>query len=254
MRLQIILEWLLMLIIIANGLIINAKLCKITYSRTAKFNISRSKMLNVYNNYSLINETSTRSICYIFNNNKEIDVCFKGTSNIMDIYYNFNVCQNSYINNKIKVHNGFLSKYLSIKEKIIEKINEILKINDIKTITFNGHSSGGAMATIASLDIRNKINRSDMIINCITFGCPRVGNLEFIKEYNRNINKSLRVVMMEDIIQYVPFTTDYYHVHNETLLKGKTAFNISKFIEDIYGYFKIQHGITNYIKSLINFN
>ena len=60
--------------------------------------------------------------------------------------------------------------------------------------------------------------------------------------------------MMEDIIQYVPFTTDYYHVHNETLLKGKTAFNISKFIEDIYGYFKIQHGITNYIKSLINFN
>ena len=92
MRLQIILEWLLMLIIIANGLIINAKLCKITYSRTAKFNISRNKMLNVYTNYSLINETSTRSICYIFNNNKMI-FYFKGIVNpyneFLFILFNF---------------------------------------------------------------------------------------------------------------------------------------------------------------------
>lgn len=250
MRLIIILEWLLIIIVIVNSLILNAKLCKITYSKTAKFNISRNKMLNLYKNYSLINDTKTRSICYIFNNKDEIDICFKGTSNIREIYYNFDIYQTTYIRDEIRIHKGFLSKYLSIKGEIIKRVNDILKINDIKKITFNGHSSGGAMATIATLDIREKINRSSMIVNCITFGCPRVGNREFVNEYNRRINNSLRVVMKDDIIQYVPFIPGYYHIHKETLLRGYMEFNISKFINNMYGYMKTRHGITNYIKSL----
>jgi hypothetical protein len=252
MRLLIILGIILILVnIISECLIINAKLCKITYSKTGKFNISKNRMLRKYVNYSLINETKTKSICYIFNNNEEIDICFKGSSNIIDIYYNFDIYQKKYLREEIKVHNGFLNKYLSIKSKLIEKIKEIINKNDIKIITFNGHSSGGAMAMIATLDIRKLIRRDDMIINCITFGSPKISNDGFIEEYNRNINNSYRVIIKTDIIQYLPFTIGYNHVHEGIIINDeKDRFNIKRIIVNIYEYFKIKHGISNYIKGL----
>jgi hypothetical protein len=253
--------------ILKNELIIKAKLCKICYSRTGRFNISRNKMLYIYDNYLLINETSTRSISYIFYNKNQIDICFKGTSNIRDNYFNFNICPKTFESPEIKIHNGFLSKYLSIRDKMMEHIKDIMARGDINKITCNGHSSGGAMATIAVIDIYDNILRvegnegRDMTIECVTFGSPRVGNSGFISKYNECVNNSVRIVNWNDIIQFVPPPIPYLyrHIHKPLLLNECRKINLwneVKYISymNIYRYLKKSHGITGYIKNIINCN
>jgi triacylglycerol lipase len=212
-------------------------------------------MLCIYDNYVLINETSTRSISYIFHNKNEIDICFKGTSNIKDNYFNLNIYPKSYISPEIKVHHGFLSKYLSIKDIIIKTVNDIIDKNDIHKITCNGHSSGGAMASIAIFDIYEIIrikDKRDIIMECFTFGSPRVGNREFINRYKEIVNKSVRIVNWNDIIQYVPPPIPYLYRH----INKPLVLNECREIKDmnIYKYLKNSHGITRYIKNIVNCN
>jgi predicted lipase len=40
---------------------------------------------------------------------------------------------------------------------------------------FTGHSLGGALATLAALDVKRQINPSNTVY-FYTYGCPRVGN------------------------------------------------------------------------------
>jgi len=232
-----------------NEIITKAKMCRICYSRLTKFNITRNKMLNIYDDYIYIIEPKTKSACYIFYNNKKIDICFKGTSTFNDICFNLDIYPRIFINDSIRIHNGFLKKYLSMKNNIIKNINLILKNNKnkIKEISFNGHSSGGAIANIASLDmsyIYDNIN-----IKCMTFGAPRVGNLDFINAYNSKIKNSLRIVNQNDIITYVPLPIMYIHNHKALIINSNKN-NTIQMHWKIINYFKYLHSITTYIKNL----
>jgi len=235
-----------------NDLILKAKLCKICYSKTSKLNINRNNMTRIYDNYMFINETSTMTISYLFYNKNQIDIFFKGTSNIKDNYFNLDIYPKSYISPIIKVHRGFLSKYLSLKDIILCEIKNIMNNGTIHKITCNGHSSGGAIASIAIIDLYNELNmikRNDIIFESITFGSPRVGNNEFIKLYNKCVNKSLRVVNWNDIIQYVPPSIPFLYKHIHNPLKLNECKKINNF--NFYKYFKIGHGISKYIKNII---
>lgn len=228
-----------------NEIIMKAKMCRICYSRLTRFNITRNKMLNIYENYIYIKEIKTKSSCYIFYNNYQIDICFKGTSTLNDICFNFDIYPRIFINDSIRIHNGFLKKYLSMKNDIIKTINFILnkKNNKIKEISFNGHSSGGAIANIASLDMSYIYENMD--IKCMTFGAPRVGNKDFIDIYNKRIKKSLRIVNQNDIITHVPLPIIYTHNHKPIIIR-----HIFNFEWNIINYFKTIHSITSYIKYL----
>lgn len=235
--------------VIKYDMIMRAKLCKICYSRTALFNISRNKMLRKYNDYLLINDTATRTISYIFYNNNQIDICFKGTSNIRDNLFNFNIYPESYIATNIKVHRGFLFKYLAIRPILIEHIHTIMNKHNIQSISCNGHSSGGAMANIAAVDLYHELH---MKINCITFGSPRIGNQAFTDLYHKCVNKSMRIVNWNDIIQYVPPHVPYIYQHIQPALLLKERIHEKNM--NVYKYFKKSHSITQYIKNIINCN
>lgn len=252
-------------------LILKAKLCKICYCNNHTFNIKRNKMLNIYDNYTYLNDTNNKSFCYIFYNKNKIDICFKGTSNINDFYSNLQICPSNYFNNtNIQIHNGFLSKYLSLKNSIISIINTIdINDNDSKQIeiSFNGHSSGGGIATIAALDFSYIYDNYN--IKCYTFGAPIIGNSYFINEFNKRINKnknrnnSYRIINEYDIIPYLNLyeNTDIndmnkdinkdntYH-EQEIKLKNVKRTPLVKIIKNIYEYLKTIHGITRYIKNL----
>jgi len=237
---------LLSMLILPNAyLITTAKLCRICYSKLTIFNISKNKFFKSYDNYIYINEPKTKSICYIFYNKNKIDICFKGTSTTTDICFNLDIYPSLYINNKIRIHNGFLKKYLSLKNNIINNINNIIKNREIKEISFNGYSSGGAIANIASLDMSYIYN--NITIKCITFGSPRVGNEEFTKTYNSKILNSIRIINKNDIIPHVPPPIIYKHVHTPLILENK---NKSYSSYNIYKYFKYTHSIITYIRNL----
>jgi len=211
-------------------------------------------MLNIYDNYTYLNDTNNRSFCYIFYNKEKIDICFKGTSNINDIYTNMDICPKSLFNDsKIKIHKGFLKKYLFLKNKILNIIKE--NENNKKEITFSGHSSGGSIATIAALDY--SINNKNRIIKCYTFGAPIIGNSYFIKELNKNINNSYRIINEFDIIPYLNIYENHIEMNRnekekEIKLKNTKITPLISIIKNIYEYLKITHGISKYIKNLYN--
>lgn len=226
-------------------LVLKGHLCKISYSKTLLFNKNKNnKILKFYDNYTFINESNFKSF-FIFYNNTNIDICFKGTTDINDVFINLNICPKSFINKNIKIHSGYLYKYLHLKPVLLENINNICKNNNIKEITFNGHSSGGAIANIAALDISFIYKNKN--INCITFGSPKIGNKYFVDEYNKNIRQSIRVVNDYDIIQYLPLFI-YKHTHKPYLIRIKNNLNII----NPYNYFKYTHLISTYIKKIIN--
>ena len=77
----------------------------------------------------------------------------------------------------------------------IEWLTETLNMCTIRqTIQFSqthlllastGHSLGGALATLAAMDIRKACpDEATLDISCYTFGAPRTGNHAFAYEYN----------------------------------------------------------------------
>lgn len=230
-------------------LITKAKLCKISYSKNPIFNITRNQLLKKYDNYIFINETKSKSLCYIFYNKNQIDICFKGTTGINDMCTNINIYPVKYLNDDIRIHKGFLTKYLLLKPIIISNIDKIIdNNNNINELCFNGHSLGGAIANIASLDMRQIYK--DKIIKCITFGSPRVGNNYFTNEYNKNINESFRIINKNDLIQYLPLKIIYNDIHNPIILEEYKKISIYDFFLNIYGFYKYHHHIKTYIKNL----
>jgi len=227
-------------------LLTSAKLCRICYSKITDFNITNKKLYNIYTNYTLFNNV------FIFNNHTKIDVCFKGTSNFNDMIYNLQVCPSSFKNKNIRIHTGYLYKYLEIKKNLINKLNIIINNNNINQITFAGHSSGGAIANIAIFDLYNYYNNINNIkLNCVSFGMPKFSNEYFNNEFNNNNIYSLRVMNNNDIIQYLTVPIYYKHNHkNNLILHNKLDYIYNN---PIY-LFKHNHGMTTYIKNIHNYN
>lgn len=224
-----------------KNIIIKSRLCRLCYTKPIK----AKNILNIYNNYICLNELNNTK-CIIFYNNTSIDICFKGTTNIENMYSNMHFFLKNYDN--IKVHNGFLNQYLIIKNKLFDNIDYIIKNNNIGEISLSGHSSGGAIANIASIDFCKKYN--DIQIKCVTFGSPKVGNEDFVNEYNKYVKDSYRIVNKNDIIEHFPLPVIYKHIHEPIYLEENKRFKINN-IYNIYQYFKHKHHIITYIMNLI---
>lgn len=121
---------------------------------------------------------------------------------------------------KIWVHSGFLNAYLSVKNEVVELVNQVCRQANW-TIYVTGHSLGGALATCCAYDLamRNKQGRamwSD--IECYTFGSPMVGGKAFIESFDAIIPNCWRVVNENDAVSLVPRMMGYAHVGKKVLL------------------------------------
>ena len=97
----------------------------------------------------------------------------------------------------LKVHSGFHKEYLRYREQIISHIQD----HPNKRIHVSGHSLGGALASLSSLDIVAQTGRD---VTLVTFGAPRVGNAAYQKLSDHLIPASYRVVVNGDPIPRVP--------------------------------------------------
>lgn len=93
-----------------------------------------------------------------------------------------------------KVHSGFWKAYTSIREEILG-----LMVG-VDTLLVTGHSLGGALSTIAGLDIMEELNFTNVYIT--TFGSPRVGNEDFVKLFVKlNV---FRITHGQDPVVHLP--------------------------------------------------
>ena len=55
-----------------------------------------------------------------------------------------------------------------------------------------GHSLGGAMATMAAIDIAKELRLTN--ISVVTFGAPRTGNRAFAREYEQHVPDTWHII------------------------------------------------------------
>merc|ERR1712216_283 len=113
------------------------------------------------------------------------------------------------------VHWGFLA---ALKPHINEVVAEILKAADgHHQLLVTGHSLGGALANIFALIVKRKFVEagSDVKVQLITLGAPRVGTIEFQQELEKSMDFIHRIVGKCDIVPKHP-----RHIVTTSLLNG----------------------------------
>lgn len=109
------------------------------------------------------------------------------------------------------VHRGFLKAFTSIWDDVQAAINR--QQSGGQTLWLTGHSLGGALATLAAAQLRLGAPRRE-VAGLYTYGCPRVGNLEFRAAFDTDFSaRAFRYVNETDIVpRLAPENLGYTHV------------------------------------------
>lgn len=126
---------------------------------------------------------------------------FYGTDSMKDWIFNLNIVKKvmPYGNKKsrIRVHNGFIKAYRSVKDELLGRFIDSGK----KKVFISGFSMGGALATLAAVDFQYNL---DVEIKVVTTGSPRIGNHAFAKSYNKRVPDTTRYKYGNDIVTSLP--------------------------------------------------
>jgi len=121
-----------------------------------------------------------------------------------------------------QVHKGFYTAWSSIRSLVFNVVSSLKSACPNCKLAVTGHSLGGAMATLATIDLVRAGNNVDTVF---TLGSPRTGNAAFASYFatlnGGSIGKSSRLVNNGDIVPQVPFRTfNYHHVSQENWLRN----------------------------------
>ncbi len=105
----------------------------------------------------------------------------------------------------VEVHYGFIEAYTSVRDAVLQAVKD----SPHKQVVMVGHSLGGALATLAGLDVA--INIPGKEVSVYTFGSPKVGNAAFVDAYSPRVPNTYRIVNDTDLIPSIP-PGNYYHV------------------------------------------
>ena len=161
-------------------------------------------------------ESDVDAQCFSINHHTTLIVSFRGTESIQDWITDAMVLQVPMDLHHVEetkrplVHHGFLTQFRSIEQDITRIIHDYVVKTEMPRIIFTGHSLGGALATLATVEYGLKY--SHIPISCVTFGSPRVGNTEFVSYFNHVVDESLRFVNQEDPIPGIPTELRFVHV------------------------------------------
>ena len=109
-----------------------------------------------------------------------------------------------------KIASGFSEAYALIAPDVTRALAQL---EPDLPLYITGHSLGGALAAVASMRIRP----ADRIAACYTFGCPRVGDGEFVLQLWKV--PVYRIVHAADIVTRVPFAFGYRHAGDFRYIK-----------------------------------
>lgn len=173
------------------------------------------------NNINFFNACETYDIdaqIYSIEHKDAIIFAVRGTSSKHDILSDLYVfkkkfsdvmtCQNKNIYKNIKVHSGFLQQYNSVKFFTITTILKQIwntKQNSVEKIKviFTSHSLGAAVSVLLSTLLKTHFASRIHVVNYL-FGCPKIGNKDFVRYYNDIIDETYRYVYKNDIIPRIP--------------------------------------------------
>lgn len=113
----------------------------------------------------------------------------------------------------MRIHKGFLRQYLAIRKTLMEA----LQGHEDDEIVITGHSLGGALASLAALDLNSAGYK---MVYMVTFGAPRVGDQLFAERFEAADSNctSFRIFKDRDPIPQILMSPKYFHVGKGLLL------------------------------------
>lgn len=117
---------------------------------------------------------------------------------------------------RAKVHKGFAAAYAAVGPRLLTMV-KTLQDDKRRPVFLTGHSLGGALATVCSLDLFLRLGLTRKEIFVSTFGAPRVGNRPFWNLYNECVPIHWRIVVAPDVVAKLP-KMGYVHVGKKVLL------------------------------------
>ncbi|MCX7921978.1 MAG: lipase family protein [Clostridia bacterium] len=159
---------------------------------------------------------------FIAESKDKIILAFRGTDTNEDLDSDLDIFQMPYpyVENTGNTHRGITNIYQSTRDNLIEELN---RLSPSKKLFITGHSLGGDLAILASLDIA--MNTKFKKTTLYTFAAGRVGDPTFVKCFNKEIKRSIRIYNDHDFIPTLPaaeypapFTEDgliYRHVNKK---------------------------------------
>jgi triacylglycerol lipase len=142
-------------------------------------------------------------------NDNNLFIIFRGTQNIAEWIKDSHTSQNIFTKsikntnyqlrlyntqNSPQIHAGFLEIYYEIKKDI----NNIITQTKPNKIIIAGHSLGAGLSVICGLDL------SDLNVVVYNFGCPRVGDENFVNYINQQNLTIFRHANSSDVITTIP--------------------------------------------------
>ncbi|WP_035991608.1 lipase family protein [Leptolyngbya sp. KIOST-1] len=161
-------------------------------------------------------------------NSDRLYIVFRGSDKSVDWINNFQFRQQIYPysdgNTEVKFHQGFMMAYFAVRKQLLEAMDNFSGQQVIVT----GHSLGGALATVAALDLQYNLGKKrDLRFEVYTFGAPRVGNRAMTESYNKRLPNSYRFIYGWDIVTRVPRTWQgFAHVEEAIQLGSRWTWQV----------------------------
>ncbi|MGO4369807.1 lipase family protein [Paenibacillus sp. 2TAB19] len=199
-----------------------AAVCGQTY---VQFNNYADGLFLAPRGYSLVGEfkasaydSNEERFGFVLTSEQASVLAFRGSGSAEDWVADFIAQQNVYrpVKNAGQTHKGFTDIYMSTRNEVLALIQTLPAD---KPLFITGHSLGGALATLAAIDIAsNTAIRSPIVY---TFGAPRVGDPKFVRAYNTIIDTHWRFQNEFDIVPHLPphvyqspkTKQTYYYLH-----------------------------------------
>ncbi|CAM4019692.1 lipase family protein [Paenibacillus alkaliterrae] len=163
-------------------------------------------------------DNSEERFGFVLTSERASVLAFRGSGSAVDWVADFIAQQTSYrpVKNAGLTHKGFTDIYMSARNQII---NIVKQLPADRPLFVTGHSLGGALATLASIDLAVNSAFNNPIV--YTFGAPRVGDPRFVSKYNATVASHWRFQNEFDIVPHLPTLVyqspktkqTYYYMH-----------------------------------------
>ena len=168
---------------------------------------------------------------------QDVVVAFRGTEiNALDIFNDLNATRapwrlpNGQVVNSA-VHAGFAGAYLGVRDQLAELLSaQPTPTNPDARVYFTGHSLGGALASLASIDLVDDLmsdgySRTEVVT--YTFGAPRSMSQTMSNHHASFVPVSFAVVNPRDPVPHVPSaigsSNPFSHIRNVTVVHGAST-------------------------------
>ncbi|KAL3422290.1 lipase [Phlyctema vagabunda] len=166
----------------------------------------------VFDSFFEVGKRDTTGFFSIDKSAKRIILAFRGTPgmnsaifmNNLDVNRDAtNICGTANINDKCKVHHGYLESWKEIQSVVEKDLKAALEAYPDYHIVFTGHSLGGAVASIGAAVMRN----AGYHIDLYTYGQPRIGSADisnYITHQAPSKGRNYRVTDWNDLVPQLP--------------------------------------------------